>query len=141
MGICKTKEFNPGLMGLNEYQEKAMRTCTPSSDNFSYMFLNLIGEVGEFASKVAKYIRKEKAAVEKNELCLDLPTGFVPLDERDLLVAELGDCLWQLAGLCNVLGYRLGDVAVQNLIKLAARAKAGTIVGEGDGITGASRKV
>ena len=46
-------------MELNQYQESAMTTCMPSSENFSYMFLNLVGEVGEFASKVAKAIRKE----------------------------------------------------------------------------------
>ena len=45
---------------LNEYQEKAMTTCLPTSKNFSYMFLNLVGEVGEFASKVAKHIRKKR---------------------------------------------------------------------------------
>lgn len=46
-------------MELKEYQDKAMSTCMDSSNNFSYMFLNLIGEIGEFASKVAKSIRKE----------------------------------------------------------------------------------
>ena len=38
-------------MELKEYQERAMTTCMPSSENFSYMFLNLVGEVGEFASR------------------------------------------------------------------------------------------
>lgn len=47
-------------MELNEYQEQAMTTCTESSQNFSYMMLNLVGEVGELASKVAKAIRKMK---------------------------------------------------------------------------------
>ena len=47
-------------MELNEYQERAMGTCMPSSENFSYMFLNLVGEVGEFASKIAKAIRRER---------------------------------------------------------------------------------
>lgn len=36
-------------MTLNEYQDKAMETCLPESENFSYMMLNLVGEVGEFA--------------------------------------------------------------------------------------------
>ena len=35
-----------------------MSTCMPSSENFSYMLLNLVGEVGEFSSKIAKHIRK-----------------------------------------------------------------------------------
>ena len=50
-------------MTLNEYQVKAMSTCLPSCENFSYMFLNLVGEVGEFAGKMAKHIRKEHYTV------------------------------------------------------------------------------
>lgn len=50
-------------MELNEYQKRAMTTCMESCDNFSYMFLNLVGEVGEFASKVAKAIRKKELAI------------------------------------------------------------------------------
>lgn len=45
-------------MTLQEYQERAMTTCMPTSENFAYMMLNLVGEVGEFVSKVAKAIRK-----------------------------------------------------------------------------------
>ena len=55
-------------MTLDEYQERAMTTCLPSSKNFTYMMLNLVGEVGEFASKVAKAIRKEKAIIDANRL-------------------------------------------------------------------------
>ena len=47
-------------MTLNEYQQQAMTTCLPEAENFSYMMLNLVGEVGEFAGKVAKAIRKAK---------------------------------------------------------------------------------
>ena len=45
-------------MTLAQYQQQAMTTCLPESENFSYMMLNLVGEVGELASKVAKMIRK-----------------------------------------------------------------------------------
>ena len=38
---------NYNTFSLKEYQRKAMTTCMPSSENFSYMFLNLVGEVGE----------------------------------------------------------------------------------------------
>ena len=55
-------------MTLEEYQKRAMTTCMASSENFSYMFLNLVGEVGEFASKVAKAIRKEENCIEYNDL-------------------------------------------------------------------------
>ena len=42
--------------------------------------------------------------------------------------------LWQLSGLCEVMGWRLEEVAIGNLDKLAARKAAGTIDGNGDGI-------
>ena len=41
-------------MTLNDYQNKAMTTCMESCDNFSYMFLNLVGEVGEFIDELKK---------------------------------------------------------------------------------------
>ena len=50
-------------MTLKEYQLQAMTTCLPESENFTYMMLNLVGEVGEFASKIAKAIRKDKAII------------------------------------------------------------------------------
>lgn len=113
-------------MELREYQERAMTTCMPSSNNFSYMFLNLVGEVGEFASKVAKSIRKEENSIEYNDL------GVIENDKE--LQKEAGDILWQLSGLCTVMGWSLEDVAQQNLDKLAARKAVGTIDGNGDGI-------
>lgn len=113
-------------MELKEYQERAMTTCMPSSNNFSYMFLNLVGEVGEFASKVAKSIRKEQNCIEYNDL------GIVTNNEE--LQKEAGDILWQLSGLCSVMGWSLEEIAQQNLDKLAARKAAGTIDGSGDGI-------
>ena len=54
-------------MELNEYQKRAMTTCTDSSRNFAYMMLNLVGEVGEFSGKVAKLIRKEKCCIDGND--------------------------------------------------------------------------
>ena len=36
-------------MTLNDYQQQAMTTCLPESENFAYMMLNLVGEVGEIA--------------------------------------------------------------------------------------------
>ena len=121
---------------LNEYQKRAMSTCMPSSENFSYMFLNLVGEVGEFASKVAKHIRKEHYAIMENHIANgykidDLENVTEAMDE---LKKEAGDILWQLSGLCSVMNWSLESVAEQNLDKLAARKAAGTIDGNGDGI-------
>ena len=119
---------------LNEYQKRAMTTCLPSCENLSYMLLNLVGEVGEFSSKVAKAIRKGDLYIEKNKLCVS--DSFAPnfLAWFEELKKEAGDMLWQLSGVCSVLGWTLNDVGNGNLDKLSARKAAGTIVGNGDGI-------
>lgn len=57
-------------MTLNDYQKRAMTTCTESCENFTYMMLNLVGEVGEFASKVAKAIRKNDGWIDVNRLAM-----------------------------------------------------------------------
>lgn len=120
-------------MKLNEYQEKAMTTCMPSSANFSYMMLNLVGEVGEFASKVGKSIRKGRAEICNNRLSMIGDTDMLWEQEQELK-KEAGDCLWQLSGICSVLGWSLEEIAQMNLDKLAARKAVGTIDGNGDGI-------
>jgi len=126
-------------MELNEYQKKAMSTCMPSSNNFSYMMLNLVGEVGEFSSKVAKALRKGKVKIGddlfklKSNLKYD---GFEDDEEMwvfdDELKKEAGDIMWQISGLCSVMGWKLEDVCQQNLDKLASRKQRNVIDGNGD---------
>lgn len=115
-------------MRLNEYQQQAMTTCTESSRNFSYMMLNLVGEVGELASKVAKAIRKKEATSgdDNNLHWVNPDTDFSELKK------EAGDILWQLSGLCSVMGWSLEDIGRMNLEKLASRKERGVIVGDGD---------
>ena len=119
-------------MELNEYQRKAMSTCTRSSANFAYMFLNLVGEVGEFSSKIAKAIRKERAAIKSNDLSIYIDSLQTVGDWENETKKELGDILWQLAGVCDIMGWHLEDIAQMNLDKLASRADRGVIIGEGD---------
>lgn len=123
-------------MELKEYQEKAMTTCMDSCRNISYMLLNLTAEVGEFAGKVAKAIRQEKVTIRNNKLspnwlfersCVET---FVEMDEE--LKKEAGDILWQLSGICSIMGWSLEDVAQTNLDKLASRKSRGVIAGNGD---------
>ena len=111
-------------MELNEYQKRAMTTCTESSRNFSYMALNLVGEVGEFMSKVAKAIRKEDGTIDDNEL-------FV-IGSKHELKQEAGDIMWQISGLCTIMGWSLEEVCQSNLDKLASRKERDVIVGDGD---------
>ena len=118
-------------MQLKEYQERAMTTCMPSSNNFSYMFLNLVGEVGEFASKVAKAIIKGNAEILHSKLSRIGDTDMLAKQEGELM-KEAGDILWQLSGLCTVMGWSLEDVAQNNLDKLASRKERNVIDGDGD---------
>ena len=124
-------------MELNVYQKKAMETCMPTCENISYMLLNLVGEVGEFSSKIAKGIRNGEIMIKDNHLCLDskqfTKESLERLDES--LMAECGDIFWELSGLCTVMGWDLEEVAEYNLKKLAERKKNGTIAGNGDGTT------
>lgn len=130
-------------MTLNEYQEKAMTTCMATCENVSYMLLNLVGEVGEFSSKLAKHIRKGEMTIGGRALPNQLQaTSKLEsiLDADHALRKESGDILWQLSGLCKVMGWTLEEVAVENLEKLAERKKNGTIDGSGDGVTKEERK-
>ena len=108
-------------MELNVYQKKAMETCMPTCDNISYMLLNLVGEVGEFASKIAKGIRTREMMIKDNNLCLDsekvTKESLESVDES--LMAECGDIMWQLSGLCTIMGWDLEGFAEYNLKKLA----------------------
>ena len=129
-------------MELNEYQKKAMSTCLPSCDNFAYMSLGLVSEVGELAGKVVKAVRKEEIVLEQNDIFYNgsHPTKDGGAELYKGLIGELGDVLWFVSGICNVLGLPLEDVADANLAKLAERKKNGTIIGNGDGVTKEERQ-
>lgn len=128
-------------MELNEYQDKAMETCMETCENFSYMMLNLVGELGELSSKVAKAIRKGYINIYDNDVVLPavLSNGDVDpevneyLDELfQELQLEAGDILWELSGLCYIFGWRLNEIGQMNLDKLQSRKQRGVIDGNGD---------
>ena len=140
-------------MELTEYQSKAMSTCMDTSRNMSYMALGLVGEVGELMGKIAKAIRKGHVYVGSEiEGNLAYPSdsdmhyapSLLGKDDKAYefekgLRAELGDCLWFCAGICEVMGWDMDEVARENIDKLSARKKEGTIDGNGDGISRAER--
>lgn len=113
-------------MELIVYQKRAMQTCMATSNNFSYMMLNMMAELGEMSGKIAKQIRKGQASIDNNQLC------ELDADTKQEVCKELGDVLWQLSGLCTVLGVSLEDIAEANLKKLADRQKRNVIDGNGD---------
>lgn len=100
-------------MLMEDYQELAFKTALETAKNPAYMVANLTSEAGEVAGKYAKWIRD----------------GV--LDEAGMQ-KEVGDVLWQIAGLSTVMGWSLADLASQNLRKLAERQAKNTLTGSGD---------
>jgi len=100
-------------MLIEEYQELAFKTALETAKNPAYMVANLASEAGEVAGKYAKWIRD----------------GV--LDEAGMQ-KEVGDVLWQIAGLSTVMGWSLADLASKNLQKLAQRQANNTLKGSGD---------
>ena len=100
-------------MLMEDYQELAWKTALETAKNPAYMVSNLTSEAGEVAGKYAKWIRD----------------GV--LDEAGMQ-KEVGDVLWQIAGLSTVMGWSLADLASKNLQKLAQRQANNTLKGSGD---------
>lgn len=120
-------------MELNEYQRLAMTTCMESSKNPLYMLFMLGEEIGELQGKFSKAIRKGKMRFDGNELVFSNKATEEDIAEwEDLVAKECGDILWGVAGICQVMGWKLENIAQMNIDKLAARKVSGTIDGNGD---------
>jgi len=105
-------------MNFNEYQEMAKTTAIyDKKHQILYPALGLAGEAGEVANKVKKLIRD---GYETNK------------DYREALSHEIGDVLWYCAVLADDIGFKLADIANNNLIKLKDRQARGVIGGNGD---------
>ncbi len=92
------------------------------NEDLLYCALKLNGEAGEVAEKLGKLWRKQGGAAE-----LTLST-----EDTLALTKELGDCLWYIAAISNIIGINLNEVASINLDKLWDRRARGVIVGAGD---------
>ena len=76
--------------------------------------LGLVGEAGEVAEKVKKYLRDDTKVNQKE------------------IVKELGDVLFYTTALANYFYSNLPEVMETNMDKLNDRAKRGVIKGSGD---------
>jgi NTP pyrophosphatase (non-canonical NTP hydrolase) len=106
-------------MDFNNYQERTEKFAiypdrgTGSKAEFSYLALGLVGEAGEVAEKIKKYLRDGTF-------------------EPDLIAKEIGDVLWYAARLSDALGCTFGHVAKVNLAKLEDRQRRNMLAGSGD---------
>ena len=96
------------------------------------MFLNLVGEIGEFSSKVAKGIRKGFVMINENHMQHPIWKIEEAEKQNEELRKEAGDIMWQLFGLIDILGWDAEEIAQMNLDKLQKRKKDGVIDGNGD---------
>jgi NTP pyrophosphatase (non-canonical NTP hydrolase) len=93
-------------LGFNDYQLLASRTYNHDlleGDGVVMAALGLAGEAGEVVELIKKWRFHGK-----------------PIAEADLK-AELGDVLWYLACMADRYGFRLEDIAAENLAKLEKR--------------------
>ena len=83
---------------------------------------------------MAKAIRKGQVKMKPNGNPCPVISAKVQdvIEYNDQLKKEAGDILWQLSGLCSVMGWSLEDIAQQNLDKLADRKERKVIDGSGD---------
>jgi NTP pyrophosphatase (non-canonical NTP hydrolase) len=108
----RTKEVY--AMNFDSYQIKAHQTA--QYDNSFYPFASLMVESAELADLVVK------------------PTlrGDVKFVDKEMLLAEAGDVLWNLAEILTQYGLSMQDCADYNVYKLRDRSERGVIRGDGD---------
>jgi NTP pyrophosphatase (non-canonical NTP hydrolase) len=93
-------------MNINDYQQKAARTCAKIDGAIMddlHMVLGMQTEVAEIADVYKKTIAYKK------------PLDFVNIKE------EIGDVMWYIANLCNMNGWDLRDIMQTNIDKLRTR--------------------
>jgi NTP pyrophosphatase (non-canonical NTP hydrolase) len=91
---------------IDFYQRSAMRTVNPVTDFSATLAINALGIAGE-AGEVADYVKKV--------------VGHGHSLDKEVLKEELGDVLWYIAVMADMLGMKLSDVADANIAKLRER--------------------
>jgi len=102
----KFKENNPDL------PENVLKLMALTYDGLG------LGEAGEVQGKIKKIIRDN---------------GGVITEENVIeIISEMGDNLYYLASMCDVLGTTLCEVATYNINKIISRKERNTLRGSGD---------
>lgn len=106
-------------MEFSDYQNLTSDTAIyPIDIAYPYLALGLAGEAGEVANKIKKALRDNNRIID---------TGMA-----SDIGKELGDVLWYIAQMCEILGLDLNTVALKNLQKLQDRKSRGVLGGSGD---------
>ena len=91
---------------MDDYQERAMQSVAITGkgiDAFAHRTLGLAGEAGAVANRMKKIIRDSD--------------GVISDEDREYLTLKLGDTLYYVAILAELVDLKLGDVANANLEK------------------------
>lgn len=94
---------------LTEYSKWVDRMCTPRVDELglTYAALGLAGETGEVVERIKKIVRDRHG--KPNE------------EDKDYLILELGDVLWYITRLANLLNVPLEYILQSNVEKIEDR--------------------
>ena len=93
---------------FDDYQWAATATAKyPDGSEYEYLALGLCSEAGEVADKLKKLIRDNETQLER-----------LTFEQKQGIIAELGDVLWYTAMLAYELDYSFSDVASANIDKL-----------------------
>jgi len=96
------------------YQERAKGTAKkPAKDELTTRVLGLVGEAGEVAEEFKRYYRSGKL-------------------NKEAIIKELGDVLWYISAISDLLEIDLETVAKKNLEKLESRKERDVIFGKGN---------
>lgn len=93
-------------MNFEQYQDAAKRTLKRGdtiSFDLNHMAMGLCGEAGELVDCIKKH------------------TVYGKEMDLDNLAEEVGDALWYLANICNIMDWSLEDMARENIAKLQKR--------------------
>ena len=100
----------------NTYKEFTRKTAQyPKEREMDYLMIGLANEVGELLGKYKKMIRRDSTK-----------------QSVDGWIGEMGDIMWYMMRICDVLDVTLQEVLDYNIAKLTKRLAENTIKGDGD---------